>query len=203
MFLKLPLDASFVVGLNYKNFFSDPFPKLHESWHVEMPSGRFGYRTFKESQNRPILHRKELLLHPDHPDQLEFQKITEEAENIGLFADPSKIGYESQWDSLVEESGYVLESNHFIPIGNELSDEIEQKEKEIYGVQRHLTAISRNNFSAPVKALMRFGYLNGEYTFFDYGCGKQDDLNGLKENNIIASGWDPFTYQMKVKIKQI
>ena len=39
---------------------------------------------------------------------------------------------------------------------------------------------------------MRFGYLNGEYTFFDYGCGKQDDLNGLKENNISVSGWDPY-----------
>ena len=34
---KIAMDASLVVGLNYKNFFSDLFLKLHESCNVEMP----------------------------------------------------------------------------------------------------------------------------------------------------------------------
>ena len=29
-------------------------------------------------------------------------------------------------------------------------------------------------------------------TIFDYGCGRGDDLRGLKENNITANGWDPY-----------
>ena len=55
---KIAMDASFVVGLNYKNFFTDPFPKLHESWNVEMPKGRFSYRTFEESKIDPFFTEK-------------------------------------------------------------------------------------------------------------------------------------------------
>jgi len=38
------------------------------------------------------------------------------------------------------------------------------------GIQRHLTALSRYNFSAPVQALSRHGLVRPELTFFDYGC---------------------------------
>ncbi len=42
-----------------------------------------------------------------------------------------------------------------------------------------------------MQSLYRHNYLNGEYTFFDYGCGKGDDLNIIKELGVTASGWDP------------
>jgi DNA phosphorothioation-associated putative methyltransferase len=42
-----------------------------------------------------------------------------------------------------------------------------------------------------MQALARFGFLDGSKTVFDYGCGRGDDLRGLRENNINASGWDP------------
>lgn len=57
---------------------------------------------------------------------------------------------------------------------------------------RHLTALVRYGFSAPVQTLARYGFLDGSYTLFDYGCGRGDDVRGLTENGLDASGWDPY-----------
>jgi DNA phosphorothioation-associated putative methyltransferase len=58
-------------------------------------------------------------------------------------------------------------------------------------VLRHLTALSRNFLSAPVQALLRHNLLTPGRTFFDYGCGKGDDLAGIRSLGIEAAGWDP------------
>ena len=58
-------------------------------------------------------------------------------------------------------------------------------------VNRHLTALYRSNLSAPVQALLRHGILNKELTFFDYGCGRGDDLASLVNAGYNAVGWDP------------
>jgi DNA phosphorothioation-associated putative methyltransferase len=34
--------------------------------------------------------------------------------------------------------------------------------------------------------------LDGTHSLFDYGCGRGDDLRGLRENGIEAQGWDPY-----------
>jgi DNA phosphorothioation-associated putative methyltransferase len=46
--------------------------------------------------------------------------------------------------------------------------------------------------SAPVGFLQRLGLLQPTSTFFDYGCGKGDDIQNLRECGIIANGWDPY-----------
>src|SRR5512144_1050383 len=48
--------------LNYPQFADDPFPALHESWLVDLDSATVSYRTYEDSLNPPILHRKGLLL---------------------------------------------------------------------------------------------------------------------------------------------
>jgi hypothetical protein len=57
---------------------------------------------------------------------------------------------------------------------------------------RHRTALVRYGFSAPVQTLARYGFLDGSNALFDYGCGRGDDVRGLVENGITASGWDPY-----------
>jgi DNA phosphorothioation-associated putative methyltransferase len=79
--------------LNYPGFFADAFPALHESWHVDLATSRVSYRTYRDSLTPPILHRKELLLAEDHPRRAEFQALTTAAEAIGLFQDPTRIGF--------------------------------------------------------------------------------------------------------------
>ena len=39
--------------------------------------------------------------------------------------------------------------------------------------------------------LLRFGFLDGSQSLFDYGCGRGDDLRLLSELKVPANGWDP------------
>lgn len=66
-------------------------------------------------------------------------------------------------------------------------------------IQRHKTAIRRYDFSISMKALERHGFLDGNYSLFDYGCGLGDDLSALEERGIAASGWDP-VYRSEAKV---
>jgi DNA phosphorothioation-associated putative methyltransferase len=58
-------------------------------------------------------------------------------------------------------------------------------------VARHLTALVRYGFSAPVQALARYGFITPSTEVFDYGCGRGDDVRGLAASGIAAHGWDP------------
>ena len=58
-------------------------------------------------------------------------------------------------------------------------------------IDRAKTALSRNNFSTPVQHLLETQVLTSRRSFFDFGCGKGDDIAGLKQLGFTASGWDP------------
>ncbi len=178
--------------LNYPNFFEDAFPALYEGWHVDVPSGRVSYRTYRDSLSPPVLHRKELMLPGDHPRRAEFQALTQAAETIGLFRDPRRIGFRDQWLRLVHENGYQIVGHELIPIAN---DEPTGTPSEFAIdqaiVARHMTALVRHGFSAPVQALARYGLIGPSVEVFDYGCGRGDDVRGLAVNGIRACGWDP------------
>jgi DNA phosphorothioation-associated putative methyltransferase len=62
---------------------------------------------------------------------------------------------------------------------------------ESAAVQRHKTAIRRGDFSRPVKCLLRDGLIGKGVSFFDYGCGRGEDVELLAAEGITAGGWDP------------
>ncbi|CRI67447.1 Peptidase M15A [Thiocapsa sp. KS1] len=217
--VRVVVDGSEVAFLNYPDFFENPFPALKESWRVDRATGETGYRTYEDSLNPPILHRKELLLPDDHPSRSDYVALTEQAESIGLFDDPKRIGYRRQWEALVADAGYRIKGHTLVPIGNlegvagEAADgdlagtgsgaEAEEGgalSRDAVGLRvahdweaaRHRTAMVRYGFSAPVQTLARHGFLDGRYRLFDYGCGRGDDVRGLRENGLTASGWDPY-----------
>jgi hypothetical protein len=105
--------------LNYPAFFEDAFPALRESWQVDLGSNHVGYRTYQNSFNPPVPHRKELMLADDHPRRGEFEALTKMAESIGLFKDPTRIGFREQWIGLVRETGYRIVGHEFVPIAND------------------------------------------------------------------------------------
>ena len=53
------------------------------------------------------------------------------------------------------------------------------------------TAIRRTALSRPVALALDDGIISAERTFFDYGCGRGDDLLRLHKLGITVSGWDP------------
>lgn len=58
-------------------------------------------------------------------------------------------------------------------------------------VQRHRTAIRRQDVSRPVRLALEHGLINESTTFFDYGCGHGDDVSRLNAMGLDAHGWDP------------
>jgi DNA phosphorothioation-associated putative methyltransferase len=179
--------------LNYPTFFEEAFPILEQSWKFDLETLDYRYRVYSESINPPILHRKELLLTPDHEEIPRFSALTKEAESVGLFDDTKRIGFLQEWERLLKDKGYEVVDHSLIPIANQETDsQLEPVSDESQQIQRHLTALTRIQMSAPMQSLARYGYLNGSKSIFDYGCGKGGDLQLLQENNVQAAGWDPY-----------
>jgi len=179
--------------LSYPDFFDSPFPVLAATW--VFPPGAVApasHRTYTDSLNPPILHRKELLVSASHPQRERWANITKTAESLGLFDDVATIGFRLNWDRLIQSRGYSLVGDEFLPIGNDVSTGSEQSGQDFHGpIQRHLTALSRTSLSAPVQMLVRHGLLRPGMTFFDYGCGRGSDVSALSSDGVAASGWDP------------
>jgi DNA phosphorothioation-associated putative methyltransferase len=175
----------------YPQFFNDAFPALAISYRIDLTSKRVEKRSYQNSINPPILHRKELFLSPNDPRIPHFQELTSTAEQLGLFDDTIHIGFKQAWENLIAEKGFQLQDHQFVPIGNVEPEETEFQPSPNAAIARHLTALSRSNLSAPMQCLARHGFLNGEFSVFDYGCGKGDDVRNLSANAISVSGWDP------------
>lgn len=190
--IKFQDDGASITLLNYQDFDAAAFPSLLEYWTVSLTGGTVRHRSYEGSLNPPILHRKELLLPKDHPRLKEFEALTRTAEELGLFEHPHRIGFKAAWEHLLQARGYCLSGHELIPIGNDVTPAaIELGAAEDVEIARHRTALVRYGFSAPIQALARFGFLDGSATVFDYGCGRGDDVCGLKENGVPVSGWDP------------
>lgn len=178
--------------LHYPAFFDDPFPALAQSWKVGVGSTATSHRTYANSFNPPVLHRKELLLAPNDPRRAKYERLTSELEALGFFADPVRIGFKLQWERLLADRGFRVTDHTLVPLGNDESDaEPTTSLGTSVTVARHLTALTRYVLSAPVQLLHRHGFLDGSLSVFDYGCGKGDDIRGLRDLGIKAGGWDP------------
>ena len=173
--------------LAYEDFDSSAFPTLLDSWTVDLSEPRCAHRTYRTSANPPILHRKELLLGPDNPRRESFAALTKELERRNLFEKANSIGFRRQWEKRLADAGIVVEG-HTV---QETNDTKEQSESNGTGVKRHRTAMARSALSAPMQALARHGFLDGDLSVFDYGCGRGDDMAVLSSAGIMVSGWDP------------
>lgn len=179
--------------LQYLDFYSDPFPTLNGAWTVDLALNSVNFRSYAESLNPPILHRKELLVPADHSARKTWEAISLAAEQLGLFSATATIGFRENWKRLIAERGFSVQDGQFQPLGNLLETSIDplQSPQIGGGIQRHLTALSRNSLSAPIQLLLGHGLISSQVTVFDYGCGKGDDLKALTSIGISCSGWDP------------
>jgi DNA phosphorothioation-associated putative methyltransferase len=193
--VKLNLRDGRMSLLSYPDFEHAAFPQLAASW-TRGPRGEVRYRTYVESLNPPILHRKELLVPSNWPNREKWAAITSLAESLGLFDRTHTIGLRGNWERLVAAAGYQIVAGDLLPIGNKQESDLEGV-GETWAptsapIQRHLTALNRTNLSAPVQLLLRAGLLVEGISMFDYGCGKGDDIRGLSAEGYDVAGWDPY-----------
>jgi DNA phosphorothioation-associated putative methyltransferase len=165
--------------LEYPEFFTAAFPTLAKAHTVDLSTASVQHREFPRGSNRPVLHRKELLLRDSHPSHSTCAGLTAEAEALGLFDDPAIIGHEWQWEEELAARGLSVDEHRIVKATGSRSE-----------ILRHRTALSRRGLSTPVQALWKHGFL-AESVFFDYGCGKGDDVAVLEAAGVDASGWDP------------
>jgi len=59
-------------------------------------------------------------------------------------------------------------------------------------IDRHKAAISRNDFSKPLRLALEAGLFSQQTTFFDYGCGQGGDRQRVAKLGYASSGWDPY-----------
>lgn len=191
-----------VALLNYPRFFEDAYPALDHAYTVDLERGTLRESDYRNSDNPPILHRKETFLRPDHPSAALFRAITEEGEKVGLYESSRSIGFKKSWERLIGRKGYVLDEDG--RLRSKVTAAVTTVHLPANGkirVERHLTAIDRDKLSAPMQALARHNYLDGNYSVFDYGCGKGDDVRELEAHGIDVAFWDPVYHPKGTKTR--
>ncbi|WP_421738370.1 DNA phosphorothioation-associated putative methyltransferase [Caulobacter sp.] len=167
--------------LTYEDF-EHPFPALLESLTIDLEAGAATRRTYRKRTNPPVLHRKELLLRRDDPRRARYGGLTRALEDLGLLRDSRFIGTRRAWDARLAAAGVRVIDHQLV---NDASDAVPV-------VRRHLAAIARDGFSAPIQALLRHGVIGPGTSVLDYGCGRGSDVEGLRQAGVAASGWDPY-----------
>ncbi|CCN68918.1 DNA phosphorothioation-associated putative methyltransferase [Vibrio nigripulchritudo] len=170
--------------LHYPDFYTDSYPLLRQSLNVDLSKLTHKITSYEDSDNPPILHRKETMILPESEYFDHFISLTQEGENAGLYENSRLIGFKRSWENLIARHGYELVDGRLFR-----SSTFTQIEKP--GIERYKTALVRHELSAPMKTLVKHGFLEGSYSIFDYGCGRGDDLRELEAHGLNALGWDP------------
>ena len=193
--IKFILSEFRISFLEYPDFFKEPHPQLKSSITINLATGKIRNYNYSKSDNPPILHRKETLLEPNHPLIPKFKALTEAEECEGLYENPRIIGFKKNWEHILVKKGLSYEGHKLIKISTPL-----KKSKPLKEIERHKTAITRYNFSQPIKTIFEYDLVDEDTSIFDYGCGQGDDIKGLIENGNNATGWDPVYFPNEPKV---
>lgn len=105
--VKFSKDGRAISFLLYQNFDEDPHPSLLRSVKVYLPKATFDIREYFQSDNPPILHRKEAFVLQKYPYYEIFKRLSAEEEAHGLLSSPD-IGYRRQWNNLLSARGLKI-----------------------------------------------------------------------------------------------
>ncbi len=183
--VKFSLDKPSLSYLIYPDFDTDPHPALFASIQVDLAQPAVNRRDYRHSENPFILHRKETFVVSDYPHYPQFAALTRQEEALGLLANPRDIGTRRAWERRLAEFRVAFQGHLLVPRSPVPSPSAQVK------IDRHKAAISRNDFSKPVRLALEAGLLPAGATFFDYGCGQGGDTERLAKLGYTSLGWDP------------
>lgn len=101
---RLKPQVSFLI---YPAFDTDPHPALEASLVAKLGEIRLKHRYFGDSDNPPILHRKDSFVPDTYPGFAKFSRLSRQEERAGLL-DRNDIGHSVAWQSVLAEAGYEL-----------------------------------------------------------------------------------------------
>lgn len=168
--VKFNLEKPSVSYLVYPDFDVEPHPALQASIQVNLHSHEVNYRNYRNTHNPFILHRKETFVTTDYPLYQQFAALTRQEEALGLLDNPRSLGTRAAWEQRLAQFKVSFQG-HTLVHCSLLNAQVK--------IDRHKAAISRNDFSKPMRLALEAGLFNPQTTFFDYGADRAAIQNGL------------------------
>ena len=112
--VKLYQSRPAVSYLSYPDFDKDPHPALKNSLLVDLQTFRIQYRDYSDSENPPILHRKEEFVSSSYPLCERFSRLTKQEEHHGLYETVERIGTRNGWNQILEKKGWFLRGHRLV-----------------------------------------------------------------------------------------
>lgn len=112
--VKLHYEHPKVSYLEYPDFDRNPHPPLGRSLLVDLRSRRESLRDYRDSENPPILHRKEEFVADDYSGRMKFARLTEAEEQAGLLAPKMTIGTLKAWKIVLDDSNLLIAEHQII-----------------------------------------------------------------------------------------
>lgn len=103
-----------VSWLDYPEFDVDPHPRLHSSYMVDLTTLKTSFKSYEETTNRPLLHRKHEFLAREDPDVPKYQRLTQSEVRAGLYRNPHLIGTEDGWEAELLRCGRELRGHRLV-----------------------------------------------------------------------------------------
>ncbi|HEY9807744.1 MAG TPA: DNA phosphorothioation-associated putative methyltransferase [Halomicronema sp.] len=192
--VKFQTDKPKISYLFYPDFDKDPHPALQFSMVVGMENLEVTSRDYADTNNPPVLHRKETFVMPNYPCYQDFAELTHQEELLGLLDETRGIGMKIGWQQRLN-SQKIAFNNHWLVCRIDCGwEELNLR------IDRHKAAMVRSSLSKPVRTALEANLFTEETTFFDYGCGYGGDVNRLKEKGYKSEGWDPYYFPENGKI---
>ena len=117
--IKLATDRPKVSYLEYPDFDRDPHPALRRTTYVKIGALDVDERDYSDSENPPILHRKESFVAGDYPLRDKFAHLTAQEERFGLLGDDTRvIGNLRGWQESLKAHGVALRGHRVVRIRN-------------------------------------------------------------------------------------
>ncbi|MFP4336618.1 MAG: DNA phosphorothioation-associated putative methyltransferase [Halothece sp.] len=170
--------------LFYPDFDRAAHPPLQASLQVDLVTFEVSYRSYHDSTNPPILHRKETFVTPDYPHYQTFVQLTQQEKALGLLTQSRYIGTLQEWEQKLRDRAVEIQGHQVI------SHQTPHQKKP--KIERHKAAIVRHQLSRPVRVALEADLFTEGTTFFDYGCGYGGDIERIREQGYESHGWDPY-----------
>ncbi len=192
--IKFQTDKPKVSYLFYPDFDSDPHPALRSTIVVGMDNLDVMSRDYADTNNPPVLHRKETFVMPSYPFYEEFAELTRQEELLGLLDETRGIGMKIGWQQRLNLQKIAF-NNHWLVCRIDCGwEELKLR------IDRHKAAMVRSSLSKPVRTALEADLFTEKTTFFDYGCGYGGDVSRMKEKGYDSVGWDPYYFRHNAKV---
>ncbi|MFS8119587.1 MAG: DNA phosphorothioation-associated putative methyltransferase, partial [Microcoleus sp.] len=185
--VKFQLRQPKISYLFYPDFDIDAHPALQTSIQINLETGEVKSIDYSNSENPPVLHRKETFVTADYPNYEKFSRLTRSEEKWGLLDNTSVIGTREGWLKYLGYCGVEIRDHAVVERAKQQNSQLSMPK-----IDRHKAAIIRNSISKPMRLVLEADlFIDGD-TFFDYGCGYGGDIQHIGQEGYAAAGWDPY-----------